>query len=69
MQYANGELVPQDYKEAIKWYRRAAEQGDTMAQVNLGTMYFEGLGVHKNGREAIIDHCIAKGTIHNLSLA
>ncbi len=25
--YNNGEGVPQDYAEAMKWYRRAAEQG------------------------------------------
>ena len=25
--YRNGEGVPQDYKEAVKWYRLAAEQG------------------------------------------
>jgi len=26
--YANGEGVLQDYKEAVKWYRLAAEQGE-----------------------------------------
>ena len=25
--YSNGEGVPQDYAEAVKWYRMAAEQG------------------------------------------
>ena len=25
-----------DYKEAVKWYRLAAEQGDASAQYNLG---------------------------------
>ena len=25
--YYNGEGVPQDYKEAVKWYRLAAERG------------------------------------------
>ena len=25
--YAEGEGVPQDYKAAVQWYRRAAEQG------------------------------------------
>ena len=28
--YENGEGVPQDYKEAVKWYRLAAEQGYAM---------------------------------------
>ena len=46
--YYNGEAVTQDYKEAMKWYRLAAEQGTEEAvrsQHNLGWMYDEGLGV------------------------
>ena len=31
--YENSEGVPQDYAEALRWYRRAAEQGDAIAQV------------------------------------
>jgi len=27
VRYANGEGVPEDYKEAVKWFRKAAEQG------------------------------------------
>ena len=30
--YANGEGVTQDCFEAVKWYRKAAEQGDPDAQ-------------------------------------
>jgi len=37
--------VPQDYGEAAKWYRLAAEQGDAIAQGNLGFMYYSGQGV------------------------
>ena len=37
--YDNGEGVPQDYKTAVKWYTRAAEQGNARAQSNLGFMY------------------------------
>ncbi len=29
--YANGQGVPQDYAEAARWYRMAAEQGDASA--------------------------------------
>ena len=36
--YFKGEEVPQDYKEAVKWYRKAAELGHANAQCNLGTM-------------------------------
>ena len=31
-----GSGVNQDYKEAVKWYRLAAEQGDAYGQFNLG---------------------------------
>src|SRR5215469_9394049 len=34
--YANGKGVPQDYTEAIKWYRLAADQGYSTAQFSLG---------------------------------
>ena len=34
--YASGEGVPEDDKEAVKWYRLAAEQGYAQAQYNLG---------------------------------
>jgi len=43
--YDKGQGVPQDYREALKWYRLAAEQGNAAAQNNLGTMYERGLGV------------------------
>jgi len=40
--------VPQDYAEAVRWYRKAAEQGHTRAQTNLGLMYDSGQGVPQN---------------------
>ena len=43
--YDNGQGVPQDYKEAVKWYRLSAEQGFAEAQYNLGLMYYKGQGV------------------------
>ena len=33
----NGQGVPQDYKEAVKWYRLAAEQGYAMLNTILVT--------------------------------
>ena len=33
--YANGRGILKDYKEAVKWYRLAAEQGNAEAQINL----------------------------------
>ena len=44
---------PQDYAEAVKWYRKAAEQGYARAQYNLGVCYGNGKGVPKNRAEAV----------------
>ena len=44
MRYSAGEGIAEDYKEAVKWYEKAAEQGDISSQVNLGVMYFMGQG-------------------------
>lgn len=46
--YAEGEGVPQDDAEAVKWYRQAAEQGHAKAQFNLGLMYALGRGVPRD---------------------
>lgn len=43
--YCKGEGVTQDYKEAAKWYRKAAEQGNRWAQYSLGYLYDTGRGV------------------------
>jgi TPR repeat protein len=45
MMYSNGTGVPQDDKEAVKWYRLSAEQEYELAQFNLGLMYAQGTGV------------------------
>ena len=37
-----------DYKQAVYWLRKAAEQGDASAQYNLGGMYVKGQGVIKD---------------------
>ena len=42
----------EDYLEAMKWYKLAAEQGDASAQVFLGHMCEKGLGVSPNDQEA-----------------
>ena len=43
--YHMGKGVDQDYPEAAKWYRLAAEQGHAVAQNNLGVLYVNGKGV------------------------
>jgi TPR repeat protein len=50
--YSFGKGVPQDYKEAVRLYRLAAEQGNTAAQFNLGSAYYNGLGVPQNDIQA-----------------
>ncbi len=40
--------LAQDYASAVKWYKRAAEQGHASAQFNLGEMYFKGQGDTKD---------------------
>ena len=43
--YSRGEGVPQDYTEAVVWYRKAAEQAYVFAQYRLGVVYSNGEGV------------------------
>ncbi len=40
--------MTKDYVEAVKWYRKAAEQNHAVAQVNLGVCYANGNGVVKD---------------------
>ena len=40
-------VVP-SYKTAVKWYILSAEQGNPMAQYNLGRLYYLGQGVPEN---------------------
>jgi len=51
--YHNGKGVPQNYAEAAKWYRMAADEGDDSAQLNLGLLYYTGEGVPQDYGEAI----------------
>ena len=43
--YYHGRGAPQNFTEALKWYRLAAEQGFGLALFNLGGMYATGKGV------------------------
>lgn len=51
--YRDSTVVPQDYTEAVKWWRKAAEQGDISAQHALGHVYYNGRGVEENYAEAV----------------
>ena len=46
--YEKGRGVRQDYAEAVKWFRSAAESGHASAQYNLAFMYAMGLGLPRN---------------------
>ena len=46
--YSEGKGVPEDDKEAVKWYTKAAEQGYAKAQYNLALRYYFGEGVPKD---------------------
>ena len=58
LMYRDGRGIPQNYAEAVKWYRKAAEQGEAttlegrrtiaMAQLMIGTMYLYGWGAPQN---------------------
>ena len=45
--YDAGLGTPQNYKEATRWYRLAAEQGNVNAQGFLAFMYYRGRGVRR----------------------
>ena len=50
--YENGEGVEKDVFKAVKWYRKAAERGNTYAQFNLGLAYIQGKAVKQDEVEA-----------------
>jgi TPR repeat protein len=51
--YANGHGVPQDYKEALKWWRMASERGNAWAMNSIGDLYENGQGVEQSYAEAL----------------
>jgi len=50
--YHNGEGVPQDDVEAMRWFERAADQGYVDAQATTGAYYWAGRGVPKDLNKA-----------------
>jgi TPR repeat protein len=61
--YAQGHGVPQDYAEAVRWWRAAADRGDDTSQYNLGLMYAKGHGIP----ETMSEHTC--GSTFNLAAA
>ena len=74
--YQMGYGVIKDNTEALKWYRKAAEQGNAYSQYNVGFMYENGYGVKKNivtalewyRKAAAQDHQYAKNKVLELSV-
>jgi len=67
--YDNGEGVTEDDREAVKWYRMAAEQGEatmnrTAAQQSLGDAYDKGNGVNQNLIQAYVWYNMAAANGH-----
>ena len=51
--FATGQGVPQNFVQALTWYRKAADQGYAPAQFNLGHMFATGQGVPLNSVQAV----------------
>lgn len=53
LMYLNGNAgFPKDYAEAAKWSRKAADQGNSSGQLNIGLMYYTGRGLPQDKAEA-----------------
>ena len=52
--YEKGQGVTQDYKQAVDWYLRGAEQENPEAQYSLGTLYHYGSGVNQDYQAALL---------------
>ena len=50
--YVTGRTEPEDFVEAARWLRKAAEQGLPRAQSDLAVLYQKGLGVRQSYVEA-----------------
>ena len=51
--FCSGIGVAQDYAEAAKWYRKAAQQGDAESENSLGCLLRDGEGVPQDYAEAL----------------
>ena len=51
--YMRNHGIPQDYKEAVKWFTLSANQGNPHAQCNLAGMYYNGWGVPLDYKESV----------------
>ena len=50
--YEHGDGIKQDFKQAVYWYQKSADQGFARAQYNLGVCYYNGYGVAEDHEKA-----------------
>jgi TPR repeat protein len=64
--YFLGRGVPRDLTQSLSLYRKAAEEGEPLAQVELGYFYHVGIGVQRNEAEAArwYQRAAASGSVH-----
>jgi len=48
IEYREGEGISKDEEEAVRWFRKSAQQGYANAQYKLGESYANGTGVKQN---------------------
>jgi clan AA aspartic protease (TIGR02281 family) len=53
VQHGRQAASAQNYVEAMRWYRIAADQGNALAQYNIGSLYANGLGVPRDYSQAM----------------
>lgn len=51
--YLNGVGTEQNFNEALKWFKRAADQNDSEAIVYLIELYMQGKGTERNYEEIL----------------
>ena len=49
----DSDAATQDYKEAVKWFRKAADQGHSGAQCGLACMYRDGIEIEQDSEKAV----------------
>jgi len=54
LRYADGDGVPQNYRDAMAWFAKASANGNANAQWKLGLGYIKGIGVPHNERKAVV---------------
>jgi len=54
LMYYMGRGVPQDYRQALAWHRKAAAKGKADAQYVVGAMYYTGNAVIQDHKEAVV---------------